>query len=174
MPLAEGPSDTDHPSSNAVVQEVTPVFNPGRSFVLAFASICIITLAAALDATSLSIALPVITERLDGTAIQAFWSGTSFLVASAVVQPVIGGLSHGFGRKQVHVPRDINCKANGFPRIYQLVLASALLFAVGSLIAALAINFIMMSVSSVAAFSHVLIMLGLSGVRSKVSEVEES
>lgn len=173
MPLAEGSSDTDHPSSNAVVQEVTPVFNPGRSFVLAFASICIITLAAALDATSLSIALPVITKSLDGTAIQAFWSGTSFLVASAVVQPVIGGLSHGFGRKPVHVPLDTSCKADPFPRVCSLVLASALLFAVGSLIAALAMNFIIMPVSSVAAFGHVLIMLALSGVRSRVSEVEE-
>lgn len=64
-------------------------------------SICIITLAAALDATSLSIALPIITEKLHGTAIEAFWSGTSFLVTSAVFQPVIAGLSHVFGRKQV-------------------------------------------------------------------------
>jgi MFS family permease len=64
-------------------------------------SICIITLAAALDATSLSIALPIITEKLRGTAIEAFWSGTSFLVTSAVFQPVIAGLSHVFGRKQV-------------------------------------------------------------------------
>lgn len=83
-----------HPEPNAV-------FKPGKTFLLAFASICIITLAAALDATSLSIALPVITERLHGTALEAFWSGTSFLVASAVVQPVLGGLSHVFGRKQV-------------------------------------------------------------------------
>ncbi|KAL9030493.1 MAG: hypothetical protein Q9196_001395 [Gyalolechia fulgens] len=75
-------------------------FKPGKTFVLAFASICIITLAAALDATSLSIALPVITDRLHGTALEAFWSGTSFLVASAVVQPVLGGLSHVFGRMQ--------------------------------------------------------------------------
>lgn len=82
-------------------QQVDSVFKPSKPFILAFASICIITLAAALDATSLSITLPVITERLDGTALEAFWSGTSFLVASAVVQPVFGGLSHVFGRKQV-------------------------------------------------------------------------
>lgn len=76
-------------------------FKPGRPFILAFSSICIITLAVALDVTSLSIALPIITERLKGTALQAFWSGTSFGIASAVIQPVIGGFSHAFGRKQV-------------------------------------------------------------------------
>jgi hypothetical protein len=78
-----------------------PDFRAERSFLLAFISICIVTLAAALDATSLSITLPTITDRLHGTAIEAFWSGTSFLIASAVVQPVISGLSHGFGRKPV-------------------------------------------------------------------------
>lgn len=76
-------------------------FKPSRNFMLAFLSICIITLAAALDATSLSIALPMIAEKLKGTAIEAFWSGTSFLLTSAVFQPVIAGLSHVFGRKEV-------------------------------------------------------------------------
>jgi hypothetical protein len=99
-PPNEISSDVEQPQSIASPEEVRPAFKPGRSFILAFISICIITLAAALDATSLSIALPIITERLRGTAIQAFWSGTSFLVASAVIQPVIGGLSHVFGRKQ--------------------------------------------------------------------------
>ena len=83
------------------LEEVKPLFQPSRGFLLAFASICIVTLAAALDATSLSIALPIITEKLKGTAIEAFWSGTSFLVTSAVFQPVVAGLSHVFGRKEV-------------------------------------------------------------------------
>lgn len=34
-------------------------FKPGLSFKLAFASLCVITLMAALDATSISVALPV-------------------------------------------------------------------------------------------------------------------
>jgi hypothetical protein len=83
------------------LEDIHAEFRPGISFMLAFFSICIITLAAALDATSLSIALPIITEKLKGSAIEAFWSGTSFLVTSAVFQPVIAGLSHVFGRKQV-------------------------------------------------------------------------
>lgn len=83
------------------LEDINTPFKPGKSFMLAFGSICIITLAAALDATSLSIALPIITEKLKGSAIEAFWSGTSFLVTSAVFQPVIAGLSHVFGRKNV-------------------------------------------------------------------------
>ena len=85
----------------APLEEVTPAFKPTKGFLLAFGSICVVTLAAALDATSLSIALPIVTVALKGTAIQAFWAGTSFLVASAVFMPVIGGLSHVFGRKEV-------------------------------------------------------------------------
>lgn len=39
--------------------EIKPAFKPGLRFYLAFSSLLIITLAAALDATSLSVALPV-------------------------------------------------------------------------------------------------------------------
>jgi hypothetical protein len=115
--MAEKPSNADDttslssgvispPNENTTtdippLEPVIPVFKPTRGFLLAFLSICIITLAAALDATSLSIALPIITEKLKGTAIEAFWAGTSFLVTSAVFQPVIAGLSHVFGRKEV-------------------------------------------------------------------------
>lgn len=85
------------------LEEEKAVFKPSRGFILAFASICVVTLASAIDATSLSIALPIVTVALKGGAIDAFWSGTSFLIASAVAMPVAGGLSHVFGRKQVSV-----------------------------------------------------------------------
>ena len=106
-PLAEGMpemtslSDYKEEVNIPPLENASPEFKPGAAFYMAFASLCIITLAAALDATSLSIALPIITDKLHGTAIEAFWSGTSFLVTSAVFQPVIAGLSHGFGRKSV-------------------------------------------------------------------------
>ena len=35
---------------------------------------------------------------LHGTAIEAFWTGTSFLLTSAIFQPPIAALSHIFGR----------------------------------------------------------------------------
>tara|TARA_R110002060_G_scaffold20249_11_gene27560 strand:+ start:181 stop:582 length:402 start_codon:yes stop_codon:yes gene_type:complete len=100
-PSSASLSDGNQSTDLSPLEEAQPIFKPTRGFLLAFASICIITLAAALDATSLSIALPIITEKLQGTAIEAFWSGTSFLLTSAVFQPVIAGLSHVFGRKEV-------------------------------------------------------------------------
>ena len=117
-------------SSIILCAEVQPVFKPGRGFLFAFISICIITLAAALDATSLSIALPIITEKLHGTALEAFWAGTSFLLTSAVFQPVIAGLSHVFGRKD-------------------LIIISSLFFSIGSVVAAVSTNFTMMYVEGV-------------------------
>ncbi|KAH6669339.1 major facilitator superfamily domain-containing protein [Halenospora varia] len=124
----ENGSTKEQPSADIPpLEEAKAEFKPGRGFMLAFVSICIITLAAALDATSLSIALPIITDKLHGTAIEAFWAGTSFLLTSAVFQPVIAGLSHVFGRKE-------------------LVLITSLFFAVGSILAAVATNFTMMLV----------------------------
>lgn len=86
----------DVPSST---EKPAPTFNPGFRFFLAFGSLCVITLMAALDATSLSVALSDIASALGGTAIEAFWGGTSFLLTSTVFQPVVGSLSGIFGRK---------------------------------------------------------------------------
>ncbi|CCU75244.1 unnamed protein product [Blumeria hordei] len=74
-------------------------FKPDWRFYLAFLTLCTISLTAALDATSLSVALPIIALRLRGSAIEAFWAGTSFLLTSTVFQPSYGSLSHIFGRK---------------------------------------------------------------------------
>ncbi|KAK0368668.1 major facilitator superfamily transporter [Colletotrichum lupini] len=98
------------------------VFKPSREFLLAFSALCAIALAVAFDATTLSVALPTMSVALGGTALEAFWSGTSFLLASTVLQPTVAGLSNIFGRKA-------------------LVYVSALLFAVGSIVGALANNF---------------------------------
>ena len=97
-------------------------FNPGWRLYMAFISLCVITLMAALDATSISVALPIMAKLLKGTAIEAFWAGTSFLVTSTVFQPVIGNFSSIFGRKP-------------------LIFISLAFFAVGAIVAALAKNF---------------------------------
>jgi len=81
-----------------------------------------ITLAAALDATSISVALPIIAEKLRGSAIEAFWSGTSFLLCSTVFQPTYASFSNIFGRRPI------------------LIIALTF-FTAGSLIGALADNF---------------------------------
>ena|SRR5690606_16531951 len=61
-------------------------------------------------------------KRLGGSAIEAFWAGTSFLLTSTVFQPLVGSLSTIFGRK---------------PLIY----STLLLFTVGSIMAGVANNF---------------------------------
>uniref|UniRef100_L2G8B6 MFS multidrug transporter n=1 Tax=Colletotrichum fructicola (strain Nara gc5) TaxID=1213859 RepID=L2G8B6_COLFN len=75
------------------------VFKPSREFLLAFGALCTVALAVAFDATTLSVALPTMSAELGGTALEAFWSGTSFLLASTVLQPTVAGLSSIFGRK---------------------------------------------------------------------------
>ncbi|KAF7508631.1 hypothetical protein GJ744_009023 [Endocarpon pusillum] len=105
------------------IASLTPEkFDPGWLFYTAFTSLCIITLAVALDATSLSVALPIIASSLRGDALSAFWSGTSFLLCSTVFQPTFASLSHTLGRKP-------------------LILLALCLFTVGSIVGALAQNF---------------------------------
>ncbi|KAK3646026.1 hypothetical protein LTR22_014461 [Elasticomyces elasticus] len=87
--LAQGGEDNAHATT----------FTPGWRFYLAFISLLVITLMAALDATSLAVAIPRITSALHGTAIEGFWSATSFLLTSTVFQPVFGSFSDIFGRK---------------------------------------------------------------------------
>ncbi|EFQ91020.1 hypothetical protein CFE70_008364 [Pyrenophora teres f. teres 0-1] len=114
------------PLSDATPEDVKSLspekFKPGWRFLAAFGSLCIITLMAALDATSISVALPVLAKALGGSAIEAFWSGTAFLLTSTVFQPVLGFFSHIFGRKS-------------------LIYVSLVFFLVGSIVPALAENF---------------------------------
>ena len=73
-------------------------FKPGRGFYLAFLSLTVFTLMVALDGTSLSVVLPVISKALKGSALEAFWAGTRFTLASAVFQPTFAQFSSVFGR----------------------------------------------------------------------------
>ncbi|KAN0084757.1 Major facilitator superfamily domain containing protein [Elaphomyces granulatus] len=94
---------------------------------LVFVTLAVLTLMAALDGTSLSVALPQIATELNGTAIEAFWSGTAFLLASTLFQPSFASFSNIFGRKP-------------------LVLTAIMFFLVGAVIAGVAQNFTSMLV----------------------------
>jgi EmrB/QacA subfamily drug resistance transporter len=116
-------------------QPVAPEdFNPDWRFRVAFFSLMIINLAAALDATSLSVALPIIAQKLNGSAIEAFWSGTSFLLTSTVLQPIFASFSHIFGRKPI-------------------LMLSLAFFATGAIVCALSKN-----------FTHMLVGRSIQGV----------
>ena len=136
-----------------MIPEEVEKFKPGWRLLAAFTSIAIVNLATALDATIISVALPVsppllpliltcplslhcnaptditqvITVALKGNAIQAFWAGTSFLLTSMVWQPNFVTFSHLWGRRP-------------------LLLVALTLFTVGSIVCATAKNFTAMLV----------------------------
>ncbi|CUS12084.1 unnamed protein product [Tuber aestivum] len=118
---ATGGVEDSRASSDANV-EVKKAWRPSNRMYVVFLTMCIITLAAALDATSLSVALPIMSQKLGGTAIEAFWSGTSFLITSTVFQPNFASLSDIFGRRA-------------------LILVALVFFTAGAIVAALANNF---------------------------------
>ncbi|KAI1647054.1 putative MFS transporter [Daldinia loculata] len=97
-------------------------WKPTKRFLLAFMSLLTIVSAVAIESTSLPTALPIMSAELGGTALQAFWSGTSFLLASTVIQPTVASMSHILGRRI-------------------MLYVSSAGFVGGSLIAALAGNF---------------------------------
>jgi predicted MFS family arabinose efflux permease len=119
--MSDSPSES-RPASQISAAGSAAAFNPGWRFMIAFSSLSIITLMAALDATSLSVALPIMARLLHGSALEAFWAGTSFLLTSTVFQPVLGNFSTIFGRKPV-------------------IFFSLAMFGVGAIVAAVAKNF---------------------------------
>lgn len=81
-PSEKSSSQDALPKGQGKIDAYATTFTPGWKFYLAFSSLLVITLMAALDATSLSVAIPKITTALSGSAIEGFWSGTSFLLTS--------------------------------------------------------------------------------------------
>ncbi|KAK6189530.1 hypothetical protein LQW54_013176 [Pestalotiopsis sp. IQ-011] len=74
-------------------------WKPTKRFLLAFMSLFTIIAAVAIDSTSLPTALPIMSAELGGSALEAFWSGTGFLLASTIFQPTVASISHVLGRK---------------------------------------------------------------------------
>ncbi|KAK1969794.1 major facilitator superfamily transporter [Colletotrichum sublineola] len=82
-------------------QDPEPEWTPGRAEYAAMATVSVISLMVALDATILVPVLPDLALDLGGSATDAFWAGTSYLLPCAVFQPFIGALSDIFGRKEM-------------------------------------------------------------------------
>lgn len=70
----------------------------------AFGSLIMVSVCVSLEAACLALALPTIASELKGSSIEAFWTGSSFLLASAVSQPIFASFSILFGRKLVRKP----------------------------------------------------------------------
>ncbi|KAK1585373.1 major facilitator superfamily transporter [Colletotrichum navitas] len=82
-------------------RETEPEWTPGRAEYAAMATVSVISLMVALDATILVPVLPALALDLGGSTTDAFWAGTSYLLPCAVFQPFIGALSDIFGRKEM-------------------------------------------------------------------------
>jgi hypothetical protein len=87
------------PSLNKPAAKKTFWSGKSTSFWLAFATLCLTAFISALDAVIIAAALPAITSDLGGTSNQAFWSGTAFLLAATITQPLWGTFSEIFGRR---------------------------------------------------------------------------
>ncbi|CEI39108.1 hypothetical protein FVEN_g10709 [Fusarium venenatum] len=116
-------SSSPGPSSIQIkgIEDIPSTTTRGWRFYGAFGTLCLVTFIIALDSTIICVALPTIAEDIGASAIEAFWCGTSFLLASTVIQPPVASLSHIFGRRPA-------------------LLASVTIFAGGSIMAALAKN----------------------------------
>ncbi|KAF2675148.1 MFS general substrate transporter [Microthyrium microscopicum] len=105
-----------------VEDEVIPEWKPKKQEWAIMLTLSLLSLLVALDATVLVTGLPVLAEALNGTTVEAFWAGASYLLSSAVFQPVIASISAQFGRQQ-------------------LLLISLTFFTVGTVFCAVAHNF---------------------------------
>ncbi|KAI9773732.1 MAG: hypothetical protein M1839_002030 [Geoglossum umbratile] len=102
-------------------------WSPGFQERMVMATLALISLIVALDATILVPVLPTIGLALHGTTTEVFWAATSYLLASAAFQPLLSSLSDVFGQRST-------------------LLCSLLLFTAGTIIAALAQNFTLLLV----------------------------
>ncbi|KFZ15391.1 hypothetical protein V502_05633 [Pseudogymnoascus sp. VKM F-4520 (FW-2644)] len=127
-------------------QEKHDDFLPGTHLWLVLMTLSLVALMVSLDGSSISVALPVsapvnvstkgqeslklivpwiIAKQLNGTGIEALWSGTSFLLCCTVFQPSFGSFSNIFGRRP-------------------LMLTALMFFPVGTIVAGIPTNFLCM------------------------------
>ncbi|KAI0458907.1 major facilitator superfamily transporter [Xylaria acuta] len=90
---------TDNPTVADEAQQPSEVkWKPSTHEKAVIYTLAITSLIVALDATIVITPLSTITQDLKGTATQAFWIGTSYLLVNAVTMPVICAVSEVFGR----------------------------------------------------------------------------
>ena len=83
----------------APLKKKNPYSGKSKRFWTAYLTLNLTAFISALDAVIVAAALPAITAELGGSSNQAFWSGTSFLLAATITQPLFGTFSEIFGRR---------------------------------------------------------------------------
>ncbi|CAG8957537.1 hypothetical protein HYFRA_00010403 [Hymenoscyphus fraxineus] len=98
------PNETEDKNDDKIDEE-PPLPAPSKKnrfhFALAFTALSVVAFTSALDATILAVALPIVTEKLKMSTLEAFWAGISFLLSSVVFQPLHTAMSDIFGRKAI-------------------------------------------------------------------------
>ncbi|KAI0894795.1 major facilitator superfamily domain-containing protein [Annulohypoxylon nitens] len=98
--MLEEPSVENEATSASLVDQKSPV-QPGNrptQFWIIIASLSLLAFISALDAMIITTALPTITKDIGGSS-EYVWIADSFLVASTVLQPLIGQFADTLGRK---------------------------------------------------------------------------
>ncbi|KAH8202563.1 hypothetical protein TruAng_003274 [Truncatella angustata] len=97
-----------HVQSNSVCFETVQIedakdepFQPSVRLKLAFMALMVLTFMVAVNCAALAVALPIVAVELNGTAFEAFWAGTSFLLTEAIFMAPLGRLSDTMGRVPV-------------------------------------------------------------------------
>ncbi|KAB2570574.1 Efflux pump FUS6 [Lasiodiplodia theobromae] len=116
------PSTATTPTHESNVAPSGDDWKAGRAEWMIIIVLAFVSLMVSIDATILVTALPSLARALNGTAVDTFWTGTSYLLTEAVFQPFVVALSDVFGRRNIY-------------------LLSLAFFTVGTLICCLANNF---------------------------------
>ncbi|KAH8807535.1 major facilitator superfamily domain-containing protein [Xylogone sp. PMI_703] len=91
-------SPTNHYEKDSTQLEAESTKKSPR-FYIAFVANCVSLLLATLDLTIVPGTLPAIAQDLQASSSQAYWVGAGYILAQAVSQTILGGLSESFGRK---------------------------------------------------------------------------
>jgi len=118
------------PSSNSALEQSTPApshteWKPSNQVWLIIAGQTTVVFVVSLDTTILTTSLPTVAEALDANAIEAFWIVVSYLLANAVVQPLMAAFADIFGRRSTcftslilfTIGTIVCCTAHGVPQL---------------------------------------------------------
>jgi len=88
-----------NPSQVPPIQIEAEAWAPSKQVKLIIVGQLVVVFVVAIDLTILTATLPAVTKALGATAVESFWIAASYLLANAVVQPIMAALADIFGRR---------------------------------------------------------------------------
>ncbi|CAK3807184.1 efflux pump antibiotic resistance [Lecanosticta acicola] len=93
--------DKEDVESTMPHDERVPEWTPSRQVKLIVLGQAFVVFAISLDMTILTTTLPDVAQALNADAIMTFWIAASYLLANAVIQPIVAAVADIFGRRSV-------------------------------------------------------------------------